>query len=694
MKETLLNKSSIVQRIWNSDIFSEWLNLRIKELGDTPWGTAATNLRAAKHRFESFATPLGRMMRNIMAVMDTAEEIAKRRSGMPEARDVESWLASLSEEKLVQLAMVCDAADEGLLLTREMDAEAVDIGTLHGTVETFVAKIKVMFDEGQAIHLPGYTKLMVETLKQQRVMFLGKQAKTLGGAGRVTERVIASCLARMQCFTKLACEVVESEFPHYDIFSAFRVFDLGETEKREPVTHEDGNPQSERCIKRLAQVFKVKASELTAQLAAHKSIALRIKHSQGVGNREAWQKAVGKTQAHHMTSTNYPVTALVPVLMRYLAYTVSTSGVEQSFSTGLRVLEPSRMNMTEDAEEAIMRFATMAAGQWEPDALVLRARELWMECGCGQARCHAEERCDAGVKRNKAEEQGKSEHSWLQERRRATEALAKRNAPAGGAERDLGEVWTEKHQAELDKQRKKQRLHRVEAFRDGTLLRDEVSDELREAASKEIKGDRGRDALHKTEARRRAFKLRRGKPLELSAGMVVWAEPLAQEAEEMVADVVRARGLQLAPNRTSLDIDLYIVKDIAARGDTVSLCASLTGAVVSSTDALTGKGPYVKFKRGLRLRRLLWASEQFATKHPAVLNIIRSSCGAPGSQWTLANNKAEFLALMVSRPKVLAVALKRSGEQLDDVPGRAKRLTKEEFIQSLAEFDHSGSCAW
>lgn len=201
--------------------------------------------------------------------------------------------------------------------------------------------------------------------------------------------------------------------------------------------------------------------------------------------------------------------------------------------------------------------------------------------------------------------------------------------------------------------------------------------------------------MHKTEARRRAFKLRRGKPLELHAGMVVWAEPLAQEAEQRVADVVRARGLQLAPDRTSLDIDLYIVKDLAARGHTVSLCASLTGAVVSSEDALMGKGPYVKFKRGLRLRRFLWASEQFATKRPAILNILRGSCDKPGSQWTLAHNKEEFLALMASRPKVLAAALKRSGEELDDdVPRRAKQLTREEFIQSLAEFDHSGSCAW
>ena len=112
------------------------------------------------------------------------------------------------------------------------------------------------------------------------------------------------------------------------------------------------------------------------------------------------------------------------------------------------------MNMTEDTEEAILRFATMAAGQWEPDGLALRARELWMECGFGQARCHTNERRDAGVKR--AQAQGKSEHSWLQERRRATKALAsgRRNAPAG-EERDLGEAWTEKHQAELEKQRKK-----------------------------------------------------------------------------------------------------------------------------------------------------------------------------------------------------------------------------------------------
>ena len=135
----------MVQRIWNSPVLSARLKVRIKSLEDSKVGTAA-NLKAAKHRFESFAAPLGRMLLHLEEFLDLVQETCDMRGDSKEADDCQSWLAGLDEEKLLQLAMLADCSDEILVATRGMDFEDVDTSTMHATARDLLDRLDALFN--------------------------------------------------------------------------------------------------------------------------------------------------------------------------------------------------------------------------------------------------------------------------------------------------------------------------------------------------------------------------------------------------------------------------------------------------------------------------------------------------------------------------------------------------------------------
>ena len=51
-----------------------------------------------------------------------------------------------SSEDPLQFALLADAADEGLLLVRQMDAEQFDVASLHSIVAQFVERVDFLFN--------------------------------------------------------------------------------------------------------------------------------------------------------------------------------------------------------------------------------------------------------------------------------------------------------------------------------------------------------------------------------------------------------------------------------------------------------------------------------------------------------------------------------------------------------------------
>ena len=164
-------RGSVAQLIQHSlDIRRVFANY-VKTCTHTCVNTTVTNMRAAKHRFESFAKPLGRSVLHLHACIRTALYVASRGSSSDKpATRARDWLRWLDTEKCVMVAMLADAADESLALTRLLDAENADPAVLNREVHCFHLRLAALFGEGkQCLHRLGYTQTMLELLREQVV---------------------------------------------------------------------------------------------------------------------------------------------------------------------------------------------------------------------------------------------------------------------------------------------------------------------------------------------------------------------------------------------------------------------------------------------------------------------------------------------------------------------------------------------
>ena len=155
--------------------------------------------------------------------------------------------------------------------------------------------------------------------------------------------------------------------------------------------------------------------DLASQLARVRPAAQAIKNDSKCSNHEAWRKAVQrhlKARAAHCH-----LAALRPVVMRYLIWSSSTSGVERRFSIGDR-LAIEKTAASQVQESLVLQAAFDKVGSLkEKRAIAERARELFVQGSprTRRARCN---RLDKGTKRQlKREEIDRSEVGWLRRRR-------------------------------------------------------------------------------------------------------------------------------------------------------------------------------------------------------------------------------------------------------------------------------------
>ena len=178
------------------------------------------NLRAAKHRFESFQKPLGRMCLNLPAVVKTALHCNATRTDKSGVR-AGHWLQWLSTEKCLMAAMMADASDQAMLLTRVLDDEDMDPAALNTEVGAFVTTIETLFGEQRkCLTLVGYTQVMLLVLRRPLVWHVGSKLCTIGHHGGAPTVIIDRCLARMQSWLVLARATVEAEFPSFEVAQA------------------------------------------------------------------------------------------------------------------------------------------------------------------------------------------------------------------------------------------------------------------------------------------------------------------------------------------------------------------------------------------------------------------------------------------------------------------------------------------
>ena len=137
------------------------------------------------------------------------------------------------------------------------------------------------------------------------------------------QSIIDRALVRMQSWVHLASRTLNAEFPHWETFVAFGVFGL---EKDCAERLDEGRAHCQT----LGKAVGVQPTKLAAEIEAHRRAARRAYES-GATFKQAWVNAIRAAQRSTRVQQGHPSYALRPVLLRYLAWGASTSGVEQGF---------------------------------------------------------------------------------------------------------------------------------------------------------------------------------------------------------------------------------------------------------------------------------------------------------------------------------------------------------------------------
>ena len=563
----------------------------------------------------------------------------------------------------------------------------------------FMQTIQFLFDGRQALNVPGFAKHIVDVLNSdvQLPVFIGSGLRDV--MGPVSSSDIDWCFVRMSLWCRLAKEVVQAECPDFALFAAFSVFDISAARNlpNRPSISSNLQRSAGSChVERLAKAFNVDCAQLMAELARHKPLAEEAVRSTGCHSREAWQQALKQTQRLSRAREVFPAKALRPVLERYFAWTSSSSGVEQSFSKA----KGSALDKTPacaDTEQMLLKPLLDPVPAAEQKALVSRAQELYCMLHPAGSRDHAVHRLDKGLRRKAAVTGKASEASWLRARREgiaqamADEASAAQAAESEAATKALAAAaWTESHEDEARFQQKKAQKRKLEALEDKLLLEHEVDDELREAAQQHARRTLQLDSANRRNARRKAAKAERhGRPLQWEplGGKAAWVDPKGIDPQRTasIQNALAARGLTLASERAGAEV--FFVENPAKRGERVRRLAGLRGGMIIAADQVDkGKGAFIKFKKGVLVRRYVYMSTAFQEKHPEISKAIMSAATWAGSLWHILNSIEEVRAKLRRKNLGCVVALIREGERLP-LPQGARALHKESFLKDLMTMD-------
>ena len=176
-----------------------------------------TNLRAAAHRFESFQKPLGRTCIFLHACIRTALHISRRQND-DMAKMAKAWLKSVTTERCLMLAMMADASDQAMQLTRILDDESADPSVLNREFLAFSLSITGLFGSSRrCLSVFGYTSMMLKLLQIPIVWQIDGDCYHIGDEAGVSADIIDKCIARMHSYIVLSRAALKAEFPTFEL---------------------------------------------------------------------------------------------------------------------------------------------------------------------------------------------------------------------------------------------------------------------------------------------------------------------------------------------------------------------------------------------------------------------------------------------------------------------------------------------
>ncbi len=423
-------------------------------------------------------------------------------------------------------------------------------------------------------------------------------------------------------------------------------------------------------LARLARTFKVPETNLVAEWLDHEPLARThyLRGQTSVGSFSAWAEAVKAPQNRPDTARNHPAAALRHVLIRYGSFTgATTSGVEQSFSLQVRIMQPSRdtMNLQTELDE------TRLHKDLAPDDIpvVLRSAQRIWDMYFPRARRHHAQHIRIDTNRKRKSREG-TETEFIAKRRQDVGDAVAQGAPSSfaavaEAARERGApCWTAEMTIEEEFQDFQRIRAKLDAFNDGVLLPHEVTKPLGELAQMWATDRKKRStARHTAEEKllnamqKPPIGIERGTPTFLSPDFGGGRAPLGggrappdahgggRAPHDYLAKLqskCRELGLCLVDDRSAAQ--LFIVKDAAAPGQRIRWTLALQGGMVTSPDYLSGAGPVFVYIAAITSKRYIWATQAFRDAHQELYRILTRAASHPNSQWTLLGSLESFLA--------------------------------------------------
>lgn len=308
---TIRHSESPVQKIFHSQHYSRWFEEFVGQEGEGP---RAASLSAAKHRFASFAKPMGRILLHLHSFFRVLHKICCMR---PDAEWARKWLGNVTSHSLLLLALGADAADSLLQLTRFLDSESCDPALLNQEIGHFVNEIRVQFLHGKAWEICGYSKHVVELLESGTLFSL------VGGQGRqlrITAAMKEKALKDFQPWVRLCEATVRAEFPDFEVFNSMLVFNLSDSST---VTKPSAKETTD-SLRRIALALQVDPAGLRHEWESLRPIAEAQKKISQLDNREAWKAAFEHTQKNAHVRKKYSLRHLPKVLQAYACWTPSS----------------------------------------------------------------------------------------------------------------------------------------------------------------------------------------------------------------------------------------------------------------------------------------------------------------------------------------------------------------------------------
>ncbi|CAE7323992.1 unnamed protein product [Symbiodinium sp. CCMP2592] len=649
---------SVTQMIEHSTVLSSVYHTYCQKLESCPiHSKRIKDLRAAKHRFASLQKPLGRCVLTWDAVMSTLLWAAANRTGAERQRCV-ACLSTLTEERLILMAMCADVADENTRALRYVDSEDWDPAEWPKELGMLMDRLHFLINKGGVLD-QGYTACMLDLLREQRGFLVDGAAVTLGGDGRVTPAILVSCCDVFKAYVSLAVQTMQQEFPLHDLLSSLAIFDI--RPRRNSGAGMDDLVWTERRkanLARLAQACNVSPDSLLSQYIDLEPVArFHIASAEGT-SFDAWRTALLRCrQGRRELKARHPVDAIWPALILYGAFSgLSTSGVEQGFALLDRFQPAERRHMLESTceDEAYL----LLQGDIPEKSCCERAQKIWME-SFAAPRQSSNKRFDKGVPRAPDPH---SEKSFIKKRRLQVDEGASAVDPEDVLQAAANRTF--QSQAVLDEeswQRGQKYTNKLMAYLDGALLQSEVDDALVEAAVALKTHQEHLDAGRK---RREADIVKRLRPQHIDV----------QKATYYVED----------------NADHYVVADPGSSGDDVLLAAVLQGGILCSVDYAKSKGKSgvaFCFDAAVAVKRQFYVSEAFRAEKPALAAVIFGAVERRIAKWTRIRNLGDFvdrtLANRRQQRKYQCVGLFADSEAAQ-VEGEANMFVHQSFLKFVS----------